>query len=183
MSFWESQLGEITGSAADAFAKSFEVIPNNTRALAEIKSFKHDSQNEFTFLNITWSLVEGEFKGAEVNQKLKVFGGNKYDKDPERTRFKALNMLKLLYQTLNIKPKSNDAPTDNDLLAFQGKRAGIKIRETEPNDRGMQYNWVSEVHKPDNFESVTGRHVKVKDKEKEASFSDNDTLSDDDLPF
>ena len=39
MSFWESELGEVTGTAADAFAKSFTQIPDGTMALARIESF------------------------------------------------------------------------------------------------------------------------------------------------
>ena len=36
MSFWDSELGPITGSTDDAFVKSFSVIPDGTMALASI---------------------------------------------------------------------------------------------------------------------------------------------------
>lgn len=36
MSFWDSQLGEITGSADEAFAKQFQQIPDGSHLLAKI---------------------------------------------------------------------------------------------------------------------------------------------------
>lgn len=161
MSFWESDLGEITGSATDAFVKSFKQIPDGTLALAKIESLVNAEYQGFKYLMLEWQLVDGDFKGQKVQHKLKVFGGDQYDKDPSRTKHRALNMLKLLYQLFNLKPKHSDAPSDQDLAAFSGKIAGIKIRETEPNDQGKQYNWVSEVHDSKGFKSETGMSIVV----------------------
>ncbi len=156
--FWSSELGEITGKAEDAFAKSFTTIPDGTMALAKIESFVNDkNQSGFQCLIVNWLLTEGDFKGAKVMQKIKVFGGEpQYDKDPAKTRHRALNMLKLLYQQFNLKPKSSGAPTDQELSSFTGKIAGIKIRETEPNAENRTFNWVSEVHASQGFKSETG---------------------------
>jgi len=153
--FWESELGEITGNAADAFVKSFKQIPDGTTALARIDSFTNAEYQGNKYLSIDWILTDGDFKGQKVNQKLKVWGDAR-DKDPMRTRHRALNMLKLIYQLFNIKPKSSEPPTDMELSSFNGKIAGLKIRETEPNDEGKQYNWVSEVHGAQGFKSETG---------------------------
>jgi len=48
MSFWDSELGDVTGNATDAFAKSFTQIPHGTLALARIESFANaeDSGNK-----------------------------------------------------------------------------------------------------------------------------------------
>lgn len=163
MSFWESELGEITGNSSDAFVKSFKQIPDGTMALAKIESFTNQEYKDsgFKYLVVEWLLTDGDFKGAKVQQKLKVFGGDNYDKDPARTKHRALNMLKLLYQLFRIKPSHSGAPTDQDLSIFVGKIAGIKIRETEPNSDGKQYNWVSEVHDSKGFKSETGVSVVV----------------------
>lgn len=158
--FWESELGEITGNAADAFAKSFTQIPDGTMALAKIESFVNAEFNGNSYLSINWLLTDGDFKGAKVEQKLKVFGDPR-DKDPARTRHRALNMLKLIYQLYNTKPKHSNPPTDQDLAVFNGKIAGIKIRETEPNDQGRQYNWVAEIHDAKGFKCETGISVIV----------------------
>lgn len=156
MSFWESELGEITGSADDAFAMQITHIPDNTMALARIDAFTNKMIEEFQFLQIDWVLTDGDFKGQKVQQKLKVYGGGKFDRDPAKTKHRALNMFKLLYQLFNLKPKHPNPPTDQDLAVFVGKIAGIKIRETEPNEQGKQYNWVSEVHSSQGFKCETG---------------------------
>ena len=95
MSFWQSDLGEVTGSEDDAFAKSFKQIPDNTLALAKIDSFVNAEYQDNKYLSIDWQLMDGDFKGQKVNQKIKVFGDSR-DKDPAKTRHRALNMLKLI---------------------------------------------------------------------------------------
>jgi hypothetical protein len=163
MSFWESEMGEITGKAEDAFAKQFTQIPDGTKALAKIESFTNQQHKDsgFEYLNIEWVLMDGDFRGKKVQQKLKVYGGDKFDKDPAKTRHRALNMLKLLYELFKIKPQHGNPPTDQELAYFSGKIAGIKIRETEPNDKGRQYNWVAEVHPSEGFKSETGTGLSV----------------------
>lgn len=160
MSFWESELGTITGNEADAFAKSFTQIPDGTMALAKIESFTNAEYNGNKYLSINWVLTDGDFKGAKVEQKIKVYGDLR-DKDPAKTRHRSLNMLKLIYQLYNINPKNNNPPTDQDLALFHGKIAGIKIRETEPNENGRQYNWVAEVHSEKGFKCETGVSVVI----------------------
>lgn len=154
--FWKSDLGEVSGSPEDAFAKMFTHIPDNTCAIARISAFLNKEHNGFQYLEIEWMLTEGDYKGQKVNQKIKCINADSRDKDPAKTRHRALNMLKLIYQLFNIKPKHTNIPTDQDLAMFLGKTAGIKIRETEPNDEGKQYNWVSEVHASQGFKCETG---------------------------
>jgi hypothetical protein len=152
MTFWKSEIGEVTGKPEDAFTKSFKTIPDETMALAKIESFslQDHKENGYKYYAINWVLTDGEFKNRKVSQKIKAF-----DTDAKQ-KHRALNMLKLIYQLFNIRPSHADAPIDKDLNVFIGKVAGIKIRETEPNDKGNQYNWVSEVHKADGFKCETG---------------------------
>jgi len=190
--FWTSELGEITGKAEDAFAKSFTMIPDGTMALAKIESFVNDTnQNGFRCLVVNWLLTDGDFKGAKVIQKIKVFGDDpQYAKDDAKTRHRALNMLKLLYQQFSLSPKNNEPPSDEDLLVFAGKIAGIKIRETEPNAENKTFNWVSEVHKAQGFKCETGvklevTHVHAQHDLFDSAFSRNQksTADDTDVPF
>lgn len=158
--FWDSDLGEVTGKAEDAFAKQFTQIPDGTMALARIEAFVNAEYQGNKYLNITWLLTDGDFKGQKVEQKLKVFG-DPMAKDSSKARHRALNMLKLMYQLYNAKPKHAGEPTDEDLAVFIGKAAGIKIRETEPNHEGRQYNWVAEIHEAKGFKCETGVSVVV----------------------
>lgn len=153
--FWTSPLGEVTGSAADAFAKTFTHIPDGTMALARIDSFVNADYQGNRYLSIDWMLIDGDFKGQKVNQKLKVFGDPR-SSDSDKAKHRALNMLKLIYQLYGTKPKHSGEPTDLDLSIFVGKTAGIRIRETEPNDQGKQYNWVAEIHESKGFKCETG---------------------------
>ncbi len=155
--FWESNLGEVTGSAADAFAKSFTHIPDKTMALAKIEYFMNAEYQGNKYISIDWVLTDGDFKGSKVNQKLKVFG-DPNSKDSDKTRHRALNMLKLIYQLYNVKPKHAGDPTDQDLMIFIGKVAGIQIRETEPNAEGRQYN----CHSIDALDSALYRQANKK---------------------
>ena len=184
--FWESELGEVSGKPEDAFVKSFTLIADNTMALARIDKFTNDEYSGNKFLKIEWMITEGDYSGAKVEQKLKVWGDNR-DKDPVRTRHRALNMLKLLYQLYDIKPKHSEDPTDADLAIFAGKIAGIKIRETEPNEQGRQYNWVSEIHAPKGFKSETGTKLVVTRTPNapiESAFSRNQQVElENDVPF
>lgn len=196
MSFWESKLGEVTGNAQDAFAKEFVRIPNNTLALAKINSLVNRDNNGFKFLEIEWLLTEGNHKGKKVTQKIKCIDLEPQEKDPEkqeRTRHRSLNMLKLIFQLFNVKPKHSGIPTDMDLAVFENKIAGIKIRETEPNKEGKQYNWVSEVHPSTGFKSEEGVPLptaqvisqKTNDGHLDSAFSRNQNkeLEETDVPF
>ncbi len=189
--FWESSVGEVTGSESDAFAKSFKQIPDGTMAIAKVESFVNSEYNGNRFLSINWVLTEGDFKGAKVEQKLKVYG-DPMAKDSEKARYRALNMFKLMFQLYGLKPKHSGDPTDQDLMVFNGKMAGLKIRETEPNDQGRQYNWVAEVHDAKGFKCETGISVVVNHTNVQGSLDsafsrnepplDNGQL-DDDVPF
>lgn len=191
--FWESELGEVTGNAADAFAKFKTQIPDGTMALARIESIVNDEYQGNKFIKIEWVLTEGDFRGASVDQKLKVYG-DPMSNDSAKARHRALNMLKLIYQLYQCKPKHSGEPTDQDLAVFVGKPAGIKIRETEPNDQGKQYNWVAEIHSTKDFKCETGvsvvvTHTNVQNKAQgtlDSAFSRNPPGSapvDDDVPF
>lgn len=187
--FWDSSLGEVSGKPEDAFAKSFIKVPDGTMALAKIDSFVIGEYEGHKYLNIDWFLIEGEFRGAHVSQKLKVWGDTR-DKDMEKGRHRALNMFKLLYQLYNIKPKHNGDPTDEDLSIFVGKTAGIKIRETEPDkETGNTYNWVSEVHAAQGFKCETGVKLEVVHTRDnlESAFQRNPKVTkddeDEDIPF
>lgn len=182
--FWQSDLGEVTGEANDAFAKSFKSIPDGTMALAKIDGFTNEEYMGKKHMQINWVLTDGDFKGLHVFQKIKVF-----DEDP-KVRHRALNMLKLIYNMFEQKPKSSAPPMNDDLLVFVGKPAGIKIQETEPNDQGKVYNWVSEVHPAKGFKCETGVSVEVTHtrKQPESAFDRHRQAQaqqdmEDDIPF
>lgn len=169
MSFWKSEIGEITGNPEDAFSKSFEIIPDNTLALASIsKIFKDEMPNTgIRRLKIVWKITSNEYKGNEVNQSLYVFDLDPYGKDEQeklRKHFRHLNMFKILYDVCNMRPSHASEPTEEELQEFVGRIAGIKINETLPNDKGNVYNYVSEIHSPKGFTCEVGVKKDVPEK-------------------
>ena len=159
--FWESELGSVSGTAEDAYAKTFRQIPDGTLALAKIAKYSIDEYNKVRYFKIDWELTDGDFRGQHVFQKIKAIDADQNDKDPAKTRHRALNMMKLLYNMYDMKPVSAGMPDDRELARFHSKIAGIKIQLTEPNDQGKQYNWVSEIHPSTGFESETGVKTEV----------------------
>lgn len=153
MSFWSSELGQLSGNAADAFTKTFKSIPNDTMATAKIESMGYKEYNGDKYIQIDWQLMGGDFAGQHVFHKLYVF-----DKDSKR-KHRFLNMLVLLYKLFDMQPESDMAPTDAELSKFKSKHAGIKIQETEPNEHGKVYNWVSEVYPAPGFKPETGKSI------------------------
>jgi hypothetical protein len=155
MSFWETSAGKVTGTSDSAFIKSFKTIPDGTTALARINDFKYGGYNGEKYLQINWVLIEGDFAGKHIFHKLRVF-----DNDGKK-RLRALNMFMYIHKLFGIRPAGNEAPTERELMQFTGKQAGLKIRETEQNEEGKQYNWVSEVHDEKGFESETAVNTVV----------------------
>lgn len=195
MSFWQSKSGiEITGSAKDAFAPSFEIIPEGTTACASIYHIEliEKEPTEYAdaqkFYQITWKLTTGDFKNREVTQKLKVFQGTPEGID------RNLNMMKLIMDLCQFKPPHSNAPSADDLRPMTGKILGIKIREWSLQKRDgsgvMEGNFVSEVS--DAALMYTGLGVKKEHKKAPPSHADTafsrnpkgqEAVVDDDIPF
>ena len=140
MSFWQSMSGTpIDGSAEHSHTGSFKVIPDGTTApgiITQAKMVSFDDGNKV--YQITYKLVDGEFKSSIVRQKINCF-----DHDPKK-RDRAVNMLMRLYKLCNISPTHGDAPTDMDLMHLQNKVIGLKIQEWQQD--GKEGNWISEIH-------------------------------------
>lgn len=180
MSFWKSGSGKlITGALEDARVPEFSIIPNNTTAFAQIKSFDliraTDYQgNPEQFYQITWKIAKDKFKGREVVQKIKAFADT-----PEKID-RALNMLKLIMNVCGFKLSHDNAPTEQDLSQMQGKVLGIKIKEwSAPKKDGSGFiegNFVSEVYPASDFVAETG--IKLSPKSiVDSAFSRQATLS------
>ena len=196
MSFWSSRIEgqEITGLLQDCVLPDFELIPNNTTAPAQIKSFelvsKKVNDKDSDFYEVVYKITSGDFKGREVTQKIKAFD----DKDTIAQR--ALNMLKLIYTICGHVPKHSSVPTNEDHKPMIGKILGIKIGEwsmprTNPKPDQSPFltgNNVIEVHKAGaDFVTETGvkkELPKVTTSAVESAFSRNERNVDaNDVPW
>lgn len=186
MSFWIGQEGKkITGSEEDSFTSVSRIIPDGTSARASIKKalyIDNASQGVENFYLIIYTLADGDFKGSEVQQKIRCF-----DAKPEKAA-RAKNMLLRLFKLTNVVLKHNDMPTDSDMAPMQNKIVGIKIREWQFN--GKEGNWVPEVHaNTPEFVSSTGKKLEASTEVPISSYADKTSKNqavaglDEDLPF
>lgn len=188
--FWNSGSGApITGEAKDAFIGDFTQIPEGTCADAIIKSFMLvEKENKFSnkndrFYEIKYKLLNGDYKGREVSQKIKCFDGK-----PEQID-RALNMMKLIMQLCDFKPTHNDEPNDIELGLMINKIVSIKIGEwSMPKADGsgvMEGNFIREVHKSGVLAAETGIKAEVVHRPTDSALTRNAKMPDldSDLPF
>lgn len=174
MSFFDG----IQGDADHAFVKSFTVIPDNTTAVAEIKSIAIDEFNGEKAYEFTWKIIDGDFKGQQVRQKIKCW------QTDEAKLKRAKSMLLLLMTMFELKFARDDHPNEFDLMPLHGKIGGIKIGYimSQKQDGSVgEYNFVREIHPAAGFECKTGESPRV-----ESAFSRNPRTQkelDGDLPF
>ena len=139
MSFFSQEA--LNGVKSGSFdANSFETIPDNTKALAIISSAEWREANEYNgkHISLTWDIVEGEFKGRKVFQKIKLF---------ETDKTKALKAQKMLIAIdANCKGAIVAAgvePTQQGLQSLLHSPMYILIKEYEMN--GSKGNWICAV--------------------------------------
>lgn len=166
MSFWSG----IQGLPELAFTSDMNPLPHKTHVIAEcqeVKIVEGDRPN----IEFKWKVLDGEFKGRLLWQKLYVFDLDKKKAD------KAKNMFMLLFKLNNLTlPK--EMPTQNDLYGFHGKVTSLLVGQYAiPKEDGtvMKGNYVMEAH-PSDYKPVI-----------ETAFSRNtkatESLANQDLPF
>jgi hypothetical protein len=150
MSFWKSKTGGvIDGSVEHSHAVFFPIIPDGTTATASIKQVELKNFNGESFYQVTYKLIDGDFKGREVRQKIKCFNPD------DKKRDRAVNMLMRLFNICGLTPTHLEAPKPDDFIPMAGKIVGIKIQEWA--DDGKEGNYVSEIYAPDTkFVVATG---------------------------
>lgn len=192
MSFYMSRSGAvIDGSDANTFAQPLTLIPEGTTAIATIKAFEKKAVEGLEpVYEVTWKIIDDNFKNREVRQKIRVF-----DKNPEKVD-KALNMLVRIFNICQFRPAHENEPTQQDLIPLLGKVCGIKIREwsmLREDNSIAEGNWVAEVHTPDiNFTPQIGiKAQKAPPQTPQSALTRNaqrqtnahEQLVDDELPF
>ena len=160
MGFWTVDGMVIDGSEKNSFVNRITIVPDGTRAPAMIEAFTLEQPDNIPpFYQITWKLVDGEYKGLNVRQKIHCFDSDGFDSNAKK-RARALNMFQRLYILCALKPLHGDSPTNNDLLPFIRKSLGIVVREwAQPKRDGSgmsEGNWVSEVHGLEGFVTESG---------------------------
>lgn len=141
MSFWNLSDNEAikTEEAGTFELGGSEPIPANTQLKACVDDVSWDDYELDFYINVTWSVLEGEYKNRKVFQKIRV-----NDDDPKK-RDKALRMLAAIDANAGGKlMASGQEPDDNALqMALVNKPMVIKVGVWEMN--GRKGNWVQKV--------------------------------------
>lgn len=178
MSFWQLTDGSApSGSDRASFASNFGHVPEGTQANAVITNFVpsvFEGENRY---QATWRLLDGDFANVMVKQTINPFSPD------ENKANRSKNMLVRLYNLCDLKPIHANAPTEQDLAAFIGKKCSIKVGNGII--KGKEATWVREVHAMDKLEVKTG-HTPVTTGFPDSALSRSSRVVDDvsgDIPF
>jgi hypothetical protein len=69
----------------------FEPIPNNTQLKAIIEEAKWDDYQGDEYISLKWSVIDGEFKGRKVFQKIRVLDADTKKADKAKTMLAAID--------------------------------------------------------------------------------------------
>lgn len=147
MNFFQLSTGEQAGNTGEfnLGGGDFEPIPNDTQVKAYCEESKWDEYQGDRYINLKWEIIEGEFKGRKIFQKLKVA-----DQDSKK-RDKAISMLAAIDTNsggglMRIGREPNDMELQQNLcnkpMALLLKVWSIKDEATGETKKG---NWVGAV--------------------------------------
>lgn len=150
MSFWNTSEGENLDQAASGNAEmgggDLAPIPSNTLLRAIVTEAKWDEAGGDQIIKLRWDVVDGEFKGRVVFQKLKVS-----DSDPKK-QDKAKRMLAAIAHNAGGKLLQCSEINDANLqMHLSNKPMLIKVQvwtiPADQTDDGQEKsgNWVSAV--------------------------------------
>lgn len=178
MSFWQLTDGSApSGSDSASFASNYGHVPDGTQANAVITNFLPTDFGGEKMYQVTWRLLDGDFANTMLKQSINPFSQDQKKSD------RAKNMLVRLYNLTDLKPSHSNAPTEEDLKAFIGKKCSVKAGNSII--EGKEKTWIREVHAMDKLEVKTG-HTPVTTGFPDSALSRNSRVVDDltnDIPF
>lgn len=123
----------------DSGAKSFEDIPDNTQLVACVTDGKWDEYEGEEYINLTWTVLDGDYKNRKVFQKIKC-----KNSDTGKAQ-KALRMLAAIDKNAGGElMKLGTEPSSDDIaMHLSNKPMAIKVLIWEIN--GKSGNWIAAV--------------------------------------
>lgn len=149
MSFWNTSEGQLDKTNVETSAEmgggNLEPIPSNTELRAIITEASYDETESLgRFIKLRWDVIDGEYKGRVIFQKVKVF------ETDAKKRDKAMRMLAAIAMNAGGKLLEIADPTDGDLQTTLTNKPMVirtQVWEMENSTTGekMSGNWVSAV--------------------------------------
>lgn len=131
--------GEATAVSTFEIGGGFPPIPADTQLRSVIDEAKWDSSNDESYISLRWSVIDGEFKGRKIYQKIKVL-----EQDPTKSN-RAKSMLAAIDTNAGgALMRAGVQPDDMALgINLVNKPMVIKVAVWEIN--GKDGNWVTAV--------------------------------------
>jgi hypothetical protein len=139
MSFWSVSNGEISSTGEFEIGGELEPIPDGTNLKACIDEIGWESWEENTYIKARWTVLDGEYKGRKIYQKIRA-----QDSDQSK-RDKAIRMLAAIDANCGGRLMQSGQMPDDGMM--QGALCNIpmviKVAVWEINEKSG--NWVSMV--------------------------------------
>lgn len=141
MNFWNLSDNTQVGDSTEFESMNNEPIPANTNLKSVIEQAEWKSYEGENYINLQWSVIDGQYKGRKVFQKVKV------NEPDEKKRDKAIRMLAAIDANCGGKLRaSGQMPDDGQLMgALVNRPMVIKVLVWESEDKSMSGNWVVKV--------------------------------------
>lgn len=78
-------------STFDMGGGDFEPIPNNTQLKVIIEESKWDEYEQDRYISLKWAVIDGEYKGRKIFQKIKVLDSDGKKADKAKTMLAAID--------------------------------------------------------------------------------------------
>ena len=141
MSFFTTSDNKTLGATAsfEMGGGSFEPIPSNTQLKVMIDEAKWDEYENVFYISLRWNILDGEFQGRKIYQKVKV-----NDPDPKK-KDRQLSMLAAIDSNAGGALMAAGVEPDDMALSINlmNKPMAIVVDVWEINDK--KGNWVKAV--------------------------------------
>lgn len=164
MSFFNGLESETNTGEFDS--NKMDLIPNDTDLVAIIDDVTWKDYEGVEYINLRWSVVDGEFKNRKLFHKIKVFDGDSGKAEKAKKMLLAIN-----HNAGGNLHTLQAAPTVQDLACLKNKPMIIKALVWEM--KGSEGNWICSV-------SPMGTNQAVQQATHQVN---NDNSFDDDIPF
>jgi hypothetical protein len=144
-------------STFDLGGGDFEPIPNDTQAHAMIDEAKWDSYEGDEYISLRWTVIDGDYKGRKIFQKVRV-----KDADPKKSDKSKQMLVAIDFNAGGGLMRAGVEPDDMSLMInLVNKPMHIVLAVWEINDK--KGNWVKSVSGKAQEQKPAPQHTKFDD--------------------
>lgn len=191
MSIFDLSNGETaqTGGTADSGGGNFEPIPDGTKLIAMITEVGWKEFDDDKFISIRWDVLQGEYKGRLVFQKVRVLNSNADKRDRQIKMLAAIDENSGGKLAGLGKSRMEDLSDHEMTKALSNTPMEIQVREWKidkdrqgnplPESEIKKGNWVSAVAGKNASRNANQKTEQPKQQEPQSTNAENDA----EIPF